>query len=81
MFPNRIGLRPRNHRRKGSSVGLFHRLQAPEMLQQAACSGFADAWHFSEFGRPVAHLAAFAMKRYREAMSFVAHHLDDVQNR
>jgi hypothetical protein len=81
VLPNRIRLRPRHHRRKGSSVGLLDRLQAPEVLQQAACSRLADAWHFAQFGGPVAHLAAFAVESYSEAVSFVAHHLNDVQNR
>lgn len=72
MFEDSFGLRSGHDRRQGRYVGLLYSLQAAEMLQQAAGSGFAYAGNFPQLGGSVADLAALAMEGYGEAMGFVA---------
>src|SRR5580704_1408400 len=49
------------------------------MFQQSPRRAGAHAWDFQQFRGTVAHLPAFAMKGYSEAMGFIANELNQVQ--
>jgi len=78
---NSFGLRARNHRRQSRRVGLPDRLHTAEVFQQAPGSKCAHSRDVPQLGRPVAHLAAFAVKGKRKTMGFVTDHLYQVQYR
>ena len=81
MFQNRLGLSASDYGGQSRRFGLLDRLHASEMLQQPARCSRAHAGDFQQFGRTVAHLAAFAMESYGEAVSFVANELNEMQYR
>ncbi len=78
MFEDSFGLGLGYYCRESGHIRLLHGLQATEMFEQAASSGFSYAGDFSELGYAVSNLAALAMEGYGKAMGFVANHLDQV---
>jgi hypothetical protein len=63
MFEDGFGLGLCYYRRQGGYIGLLDGLQAAEVFEQAAGSGFAYARDFSQFGGAVADLAALAVAK------------------
>src|SRR6266550_1984286 len=80
MLQDSFGLSSGNHGRERGDVGMSNRLQAAEVLEKAARGALAHARNFTEFSRAIANLAALAMKRNGEAVSFIADQLHQVQD-
>src|SRR5208337_5159880 len=66
------GLRTAHDRRQRCRVGVLHRLQAAEVLQQPSGGARADAGNVEQLGLAVAHLPPLAMESDGEAVGLVA---------
>src|SRR5579863_137423 len=81
VITNGLGLHACHNCRQRRRVGLFYRLHAAEMFEQAPRGARAHARNFQQLGRAVANLAALAMECDGEAMSFIANQLNQMQHR
>src|SRR5580658_3983716 len=70
-----------HNRRQCGRVCLLHCLHAAEVFEKPPGRAFSYTGDFQQFGRTIAHLAAFAMESQGETVSFVADELDQVQHR
>src|SRR6266496_649344 len=64
-----------HHRRKRGNVGVFHSLQAAEVLQQPARGALSDSGYLTQFSRTVAHLTPLAVEGHGKTMGFVTDQL------
>src|SRR5271167_3303070 len=81
MLQNRLRLRPAHDRSQRCGIGVLHRVQAAEVLQQSPRGLRAYAGNFEQLRFTVANLAPLAMERYRETVRLIAYQLDEVQHR
>jgi hypothetical protein len=81
MLQNRFRLISGDHGGKRGHVGLFHRLQAAEVLKQSSRGPLTYAGDFAQLSGAVAHLAAFAMEGHGKAVGLIADELHQMQDR